>query len=266
MKALTLLLVASAAFAADPDPREIVRQAIQNFEKDAQAELRYSYVQTDDKKSKGVTVSQVTIIQGTPYERVVSRNGQPISTEQEKKEQEKYEKAVSEREYETPEQRAKRLRSYAEDNKIFEEALDAFDFKLMPSDGSDYVLECTPRPGFQPHGMKAKIFTKVQATAWIDKRDVRLVKADATVIAPVSIGLFVARMSKGGHMLIEQKLIEESTWFPTHVAFSGKAKIMLVDSKQMDEQISYGDYRPIDKDQARHGGQTVAPFVPPGKR
>jgi hypothetical protein len=258
VKTWTLLFLASAA-SAQTGAREIVRQAMVNFEKDARTSLRYSYLQTDDDKNKGVTVSLVTAIHGTPYERVVSRNGEPLTGEREMKEQQKYEKTIAEREHETPEQRAKRLRSYTEDNKYLEEALDAFDYRLLPSDGSNYVLECTPRPGYEPRNMKAKIFTKVEAKAWIDKQDLRLVKVDANITAPVTMGLIVARLEKGGHMMLEQTRVAGSTWLPSRVVISGKAKIMLVESKQMDERISYSDYREIKREKGPQVGQAASP-------
>jgi hypothetical protein len=98
--------------------------------------------------------------------------------------------------------------------------------------------------------MKSRMFTKLVAKIWIDKQDLRMAKADATVTDTISIGLIMARIGRGGHFDLEQTRLPCGLWVPKRIDINGTAKIMLVDKKNLDERITFGDYQPI----SRHPG------------
>ena len=85
---------------ADLSPWEIVSQSISNYDKDWEAALDLTYaereVTTDATgRPKATEVSQVMVLQGTPYSRLIAKNGHPLSPEEALGENEKYQKAVT---------------------------------------------------------------------------------------------------------------------------------------------------------------------------
>ncbi len=229
-----------------PDPVEVARLAVKNYQADQLTALKYSYTENDDDKNKGPVVYEVSTIQGLPYERVISRNGTRLSGEAEAKEQQKYENTVSKRADKSPVDREKRLKNFEEQTKFLDEAPEAFDFKMLPGETikgrETLVVACTPKPGFHPGNMRSKMFTKLQAKAWVDRQDMRIVKIEADLTDAVPIGLIMARVGRGTHMEMEQMRLADGTWVLKRLAIGGKAKILLVDNKVLDETVVYSDY------------------------
>ena len=57
---------------------------------------------------------------------------------------------------------------------------EAFDFRLAGEEVLDgnglYVIEATPRQGYQPRSRTAKVLAHVEGKFWVDKEDYHLVK------------------------------------------------------------------------------------------
>lgn len=89
----------------------------------------------------------------------------------------------------------------------------AFDFSLIGEDVVDgrpaYLLPATPRPGYQAHGKYGRIFSRVEGQVWIDKQDLGWIKVDGQVIQPFSMGLFLARVQPGSHIMMEQTRVAD---------------------------------------------------------
>jgi hypothetical protein len=251
MRALSVLAIVSTAYCADP--QQIFQAAVRNYDHDHLAALHYSYTETDN-DSKGKSVSQITVIDGTPYERVVSLNGRPLTGQAEKREEDKYRRALGDRANETSAQRQKRIDKYKSDVKIFQEAPKAFLAKLLPDDSvggrSAWVLDLTPDPNYHPANMRVKVLTGIKARVWVDKQDLRIAKADATVIDTVSLGWIMARINKGGHLQMVQTRLSDGTWMPHEFIVNGGARILLVDSKRLDQTVTFDGFQRIGKPEA----------------
>jgi hypothetical protein len=261
MRTFAALLIASAALAAAPrvNPHEIFRAAVRNYNHDHLAALRYSYTETDN-DSNGKSVSQITVIEGTPYERVLSKNGQPLTGEAERKEEEKYRRALGERANETSAQRQRRIDKYQADVKVFQEAPNAFVANFITDDTlggrAAYVLELTPNPSYRPGNVRAKLLTKITARIWVDKEDLRIAKADAVVTDTVALGWIMARVSKGGHLEMKQIRLPDGTWVPREFIVAAQTRIFLVDAKKRDQTVTFDGFQRIGKEGAAQVSKT----------
>ena len=249
MRLVALLLLAGSALAAeDVDLHEIAKQAVRNYQKDQVTSLRYEYIEDDDIKSKGVVRSRVITLFGTPYEQVIGKKGDPLSSDAEKHEEQKLEKTRFTRENELKGQRDIRVRKWREQTRFLEEAPDAFDFKMLPEEEINgrptYVIDCKPKPGFEPKQDRSKMFEKIEAKAWVDKQDLQIVKLEAETLDPVSIGWVLARIARGTHMELEQMRLDNGDWVLKKLSIEGRARVMVVDNKQLDETVIYRDYKP----------------------
>lgn len=242
----------SARSSRVPDIRQIVESSIAATLRHWQARLHYTYVEHDESrrrdmdghvKSDDIDVSKTILVNGVPFELLVERNGHPPSPEVERKQKEEIEKLKRE----TPEQRAERLRKQAEENaSLVMEVPKAFDFQLVGeeavNDRPAYVLQATPRPGYQAQGKYGKMFSKVEGKLWVDKQDLGWIKVDGQVIQPISLGLFVARVLRGSRITMEQARLGDGIWMPAHVEVRAAAKIFFVKSLVIERVLTYSDY------------------------
>ena len=235
-----------------PDVRQIVAASIAATRRHWQTRLHYTYLERDQDrrldsegrlKSEDVEVSKTILVNGVPFEQLVKRNGQPPSAEAERKQKENLDKLKRE----TAEQRAERIRKEEEDNtSIVREVPKAFDFQLVREEIVNgrpaYVLQATPRPGYQAQGKYGKMFSKVEGKLWVDKQDFGWIKVDGHVIEPFSIGLFLVRVLRGSHITMEQTRVGDGIWMPEHVEIRAAAKIFFVKSLVMDRILTYSEY------------------------
>src|SRR6202011_135025 len=90
-----------------------------------------------------------TLVDGTLYRRLISRDDKPLPPKDERKEQDKLGRIADERRKETPAQREKRLaehdRKQEQQRATMRGVLDAFDFRLVGEDHREgrnqYVIE-----------------------------------------------------------------------------------------------------------------------------
>jgi len=235
-----------------PDARQIIEPSITVTERNWKARDRYTYTQWDESrrldmdgrvKSQDVDVSRIISVNGVPFEQLVEHNGRPLSAAEQMKQEERIEK----QKHETPEERVARLEKEQENRSFIREVPAAFDFQLVGEDVVNgrpaFVLQATPRPDYQPHGKYGKIFSRVEGKLWIDKQDLGWIKVDGQVIQPISMGLFLARVLPGSHIVMAQTRVAEGIWVPERIEVRASAKIFFVKSLVIDKTLTYSDYR-----------------------
>ena len=266
MKMPSLILVASAPLFAQgnvslpedrssaQDARAIIGPSIAATDRSWRARAHYTYTQrAEDRrldsdghvKSEEVDVSAITFVNGVPVEQPMEHNGAPPSVG----EQRKYQEKVNKMKRETIAERNARLLQEEEDNaSLIREVPVALDFAIIGEETVDgrpaYVLRATPHPGYSPRGKYGKMFSKVEGMLWVDKQDFGWVKADAQVIEPLSMGLFLARVLPGSHLTMEQTRIGDGVWMPKHIEARASARILFIKSLVIDRRLTYSDYRP----------------------
>jgi hypothetical protein len=234
------------------DARQIMEPSVVATERNWQARGHYTYMKRDEDqrldsdgrvKSEDVDISRIIFVNGAPFEQFVEHNGRPISAEEATQQEQKIEK----QKYETPEDRAER-RAREEENRSFVlEVPAAFDFQLIGEDVVNgrpaYVLQATPRPGYQAHGKYSRILSKVEGKLWVDKQDLGWIKVDGVVTQPFSLGLFLARVLRGSHVMMEQTRVADGIWMPERIEVRASAEILFVKSLVIDKLLTYSDYR-----------------------
>jgi len=242
------------AHSADPDPRKIVEKSIANYEKDWNTVLAFTYTEQDvsngaSGRVKSMEVFQVSPLDGTPYSRMIAKNGNTLTGEDAGSEHEKYDKALESRNRETPEQHVRRLRKYQDERAFLREIPDAFDMKLLGHETLDgranYVIQLTPQAGFIPKSKNARMFSDIEGKLWVDEQDLRWSKAVADVINTISIGWVLARIGPGAHITMTQVKVDDEHWMPKEIDVSGTARIMLVKNRTLDERVSYSGYKRV---------------------
>ena len=253
MKRLTTIaaLVAGAAWAQPPDAKTLMVQSIETYERDWRAGMHWGYSETDVTTSDGkkeVDVSEVIPLEGTPYERLVSKDARPLTPEEQRKEDEKYRKAVKERQNETPEERAARIKKYESERSFLKDLPNAYDFKLAGENTVQgrpaWVISLTPLPGFEPTTPHGSMLKHITGKLWIDKQTMQWAKAEAHVIDTISIGWILARIGAGAEITLEMTRVTDQLWMPKQICINGTAKVLMVHNKNLNEELTFSGYHP----------------------
>jgi hypothetical protein len=239
--------------AGAPDPRELVRQSIQNGERAWKISTEYACVKrVSDKQfdSAGEVKSKssdayavVPLGRGGFFDEHIEHDGEPVSADVRERAQRELEKLRAE----PASQKRRRFEKELAERSYMKEVPDAFDFRITGTEqlptGPAWVLEATPRPGFEPTSRYAHVFPKMHGTLWIDQKDVQWVKADAVATDNISFGLFIARLSKGSHIYLEQMKLPDGNWVPKSLEAKAEARMFLFFQHNFEEDITYNDYR-----------------------
>jgi hypothetical protein len=263
MRLLALAALCSSFLPAQ-DAREIVLRSVKLDSDNYRIARNYTFVErSDDRendaqgrlKQHRVLTHDVTLLEGSPYRRLIARDDKPLPPAEEKKEQEKLRKSIAERRKETPEQRARRLSDWEKRRREEREPLleipDAFDLRIAGQDRVDgrdvWIVEGTPRPGYRARSREARLFTKFKGRLWIDQQDSVWVKMECEALEDISFGLVLARLRKGARLTFEQTRVNGEVWLPKRVTIDLAARLLLKNIRSQVE-ITYKDYRKFQSD------------------
>jgi len=249
--ALLVILFSPAALAAAerPDVQTIIKKSVAANQEVFRMAPQYDHKERDH-TSDVVKTYQITMIEGSPYQRLIAVNGKPLSPEQTEQERKKQEKATAERRSESTEQRQQRIAKYEKerqrDHEMMEQLTRAFDFKLIGQRRvkgfTVYVLQATPRAGYQPPNMAAQVLPGMEGELWIDQKTYHWVKVTARVIRPVSIEGFLAQVQPGTQFELENMPVERGVWQPSHFSMKSQAKVLYMVHRDSWEDDTYFDY------------------------
>ena len=250
--AAALFAQSDANLPGGPDARQIMGPFFAATERNWQAQERYTHMERDESlrldadgrvKSRDVDVSRVILVNGAPFEQFLEHNGRPLSPQEETQQEQKIERQKRE----MPEDREARLAKERENRSLIRELPAAFDFRVIGDDVVNgrpaYVLQATPRPGYQPRGKYGRIFSKVEGKLWVDKQDLGWVKIEGQVIQPFSLGVFLARVQRGSQIAMEQTRLPDGVWMPERIDVRASAKLLFVKSLLIERVLTYSDYR-----------------------
>lgn len=241
-----------AAFAQHPDVQQIIERSVAANQRDFKEDPNYNYKERD-RTPKGSKLYQVTMIEGTPYERLLEVNGKPLSPAQNAQEEKKQQQVTQQRRSESSEERQKRIAKYEEDRKrdhdMIEQLTKAFNFTFLGQHRlrgfTVWLLKATPQPGYQPPNMETQVLTGMQGELWIDQKSYQWVKVTARVVHPVSIQGFLAQVEPGTRFELEKSPVGDGIWQITHFAMKSNAKVLYLFHRGSQEDETYFDFERI---------------------
>jgi hypothetical protein len=245
-----ILYFAIAATAwGQTDPQALVRQSVANYQRDWRASRNWAWTQTDVAFSEGekeVTVSEMAPLEGTPWERVITKDGHPLTPEEQRREDRKFEKAMKQRESESPAERADRIRKYENERAFINDIPEAYHFTLLGQEDIEgrpaWLLQMTPQPGFIPNTPHASMLKHIEGKLWIDKEDLQWVKADAQAKDSVGFGWFIARVERGARFTLDQTRVANGLWMPSRLTVKGLVRVMMLFGRGLNEDVIYSGY------------------------
>jgi hypothetical protein len=202
-------------------------------------------------KSTEVKTYEILEIYGAQVQRLIQKDDKPLTAKDATKEEEKIQKIIDKRKNESEDNRRKReqkeVKEREDGRKFVREVADAFDFKLVGTEGiggrEAWVIDGEPRPGFEPHMKESKFLSKFHGRVWIDKGDLQMAKMDIEAIDTVSVGWVLARIHKGTRVMLEQTRVNDEVWLPRHLTFKLDARVALFKGFNINGEQEYRDYK-----------------------
>jgi len=265
--ALAIIFAAAACAEAPtaPDLREIVRRSVSHHQMNWAVKRQYTCVErTTEKefdssgklKSNEAKVYDVSILYDEPYERLIEKNGKPLSGKDDQKERDKLAKFMEKRAHDTPEQAQKRAAKLEKEREkevdYLREIPDAYDFRLLGEekvDGKDtWIIQAEPHPGYQAKQGDAKYFAKIHGKIWIDKADYQWAKVDAETMDTISFGLVLFRLFKGSRLEFEQTRVNDEVWLPKLEKITAAGRLGLFKKASYESLVTFENFRKFQSD------------------
>jgi len=246
---LTVLLSLSTCVLAQEDAASIIKKSAEANNRDWAAAPQFDNSERDIDKN-GDRTYDVTMLFGSPYQRLIAENGHDLSPLQQKEEQKKYDDVVQERQHESPAKKAARIAKYEVDRKrdhiLIEQMIVAFDFSLLGEQSlmgrQVYVLKATPRSGYRPPNRDSAVLTGMEGTLWIDHDSFQWVKVQAQVVHAVRIEGFFAEVEPGTQFELEKEPVSGDVWLAKHFSMKSNARVLFVFPHHGQEDDSYFNY------------------------
>ena len=248
---------AGAAVVTQPNPLEIVRRSLETMQNDWRQAPSYSYVERDARSKREaepvIKSFEVLMVGGSPYRRLIAVDDRALSAGEQAEEDRQMRKEIEKRQREPEREQEKRIAKYVRERRrehdMMREMVNAFQFRLegdQTIDGHDcWVLEASPKPGYEPTDRESRVLTGMSGRLWIDKDNYQWVKAAVAVIKPVSFYGFLAKVGPGTRFLFEQEPVTDDLWLPKRFSMQVNASALGFLNEDSQEDDSYRDYKPM---------------------
>jgi hypothetical protein len=262
MRMLLSLLLAGVVAQALPVPEKpshsnvdvktIIEKSVAGNDRDFKLGPDFNYKQRET--TGGVTkTSQVTMIDGSPYTKLLAINGHTLSADKAAEEERKMTDAIKQRSSESASQRQDRIAKFEKgrksDHEMMSQLTVAFNFILLGTHQlrgyTVWALKAIPKPGYQPPNMDCQVLPGMQGEMWIDQKTYEWVKVTARVIHPVAIDGVLAQVQPGTRFEIEKNPVGQGIWQITHYSSHADAHVLFLFNHEQDDRVTYFDFQRI---------------------
>jgi len=247
------------------DAREIVRKSVELDQANWLRMKDYTWTahllekhldSNSNVKSQDSRAWETIVLSGEPYRRMLERNGKPLGADDQRKEQEKLDKAVAKIDHETPEEKERRLADFEKkrqkDREFLMEVPNIYDFHVDGEAEIDghlaWVISATPKSGYEPKLHDAKPLLKIKGKIWIDKGEYQWLRLEAETLDTISYGLFLARLNPGAKLVFEQTRVNDEVWLPKREFMVGSGRLGLLKKVAMSQELTWTNYRKFQVD------------------
>jgi len=265
---------AGAQIAASADPTALIKIVWENQKQIEAARKDYIFHRKEEDqevdsqgriKSREFREYEVYFVGNREIDRLVSKDGKPLSERESKKQDEEVRK-----------QEAKARAKVAKRESGEDPGKDTFTAtKFLAADrfynlrretyqGHEvYAMDFEPRPDFEPHSLFDRVLKALGGTIWIDEQARQVVRLEARFLNSVKVGGgLLGSVQKGGNVVLEQRFVNDEIWMPSYAEVHLNAHVFFL-HKSINGTSIYSDYRKFRVDSKITGS---APLVPDPKR
>lgn len=245
--------LAIPAAAGAQDAAEIIRKAVDQYEKNDRALRNYTWKsravarELDGKgavKKTHTTLGETMYIGGQQYTHRLEYDGKPLAADVEKRGHEALDRAARDAEKMTPEERkAREDESYRRHSSRdpMSHVPKAYNLTIVgePEVNGRATWEIHAIPRKEYRGQYASLFHNIEGTLWIDKEDYAWVRFDADTTDTISFGFFLARIAKGTRIFVERTRVNQEVWAPRMFSLKASARLGPMRSVNTEREVSF---------------------------
>jgi hypothetical protein len=208
-------------------------------------------------KIKESETYQLSFYKGFRIQRLVARDGKPLSAEDQKDADEKAQDRVKEIEKEIAKQEAKAVDQSSDgtpdrDGRQISIAEVLKASKLLNPrrerlKGRDVVVfDFEPDPDFDFKNAKSflKFFGKTAGVMWIDEKDKQVARIEAVLFDSYKVGGgILAKLRKGASFTLEQERVNDEIWLPTFADINLSVRVLLFGGVKVNQLIRSYDFK-----------------------
>ncbi|HSK43473.1 MAG TPA: hypothetical protein VLA83_06250, partial [Candidatus Binatia bacterium] len=178
-------------------------------------------------------------------DRIVLFNAEPLSPEQQAKQQHRLEKLLSDRDAvknELKDQKSETQRRI----KIVKAFPKAFFFDFAGTEKGLLRFNFRPDPDFSPKDRETQMYRGMEGSVWIEPAQERIVRIEGRLVKDVSFGWgIVGHLNKGGIYEISQTQVAPEKWRITKLDVDLKGKMFLFNSFRFQRKETNSRFQPI---------------------
>lgn len=223
---------------------DLLRQAVANEKAAANGEY-FAWMDRLQKPRGSVTKFMVDTPQGI-LSRTVAINDQPLSADERRLDDERDNRLLD------AEKMREKAKKQHDDQQHIERLLtalpDAFhcNYSSASHEERSLLMECSPNPHFSPPNYESQVLMGMKAEIEIDRDEKRITRIAGTLFKDVTFGWgFLARLSRGGHIEINQSKVAGKHWGITHMQLNFDGRLIVVKPLHIEETEASWDYRPV---------------------
>ncbi len=201
--------------------------------------------------------TQLSFYKGSRIERVIEKNGRPLSGSDQEKADRDAAKQVEEIEKKIAKDDARKVKQNADGTPSDENRRISIAEVLRASKllnprrerfrGRDCVVfDFEPNPAFDMKNAKSmlKFFGKTAGVMWIDEKDKQVARLEAVLYENYNVGGGVlAKLRKGATFMLEKERVGDEIWLPSQTDINLSVRVLLVKGIDVNQVIKSYDYR-----------------------
>ncbi len=181
-------------------------------------------------------------------DRIVLFNGEPLSPEQQAKQEHRLNKLLSDHDAlknELKDQQSETQRRV----RMLKAFPKAFFFDFAGSEKGLLRFDFRPDPEFSPKDRETQMYRGMEGSVWIEPVQERIVRIEGVLVKDVSFGWgVVGRLSKGGIYEIAQTQLSPGKWRITSMDIDLKGKMFLINSFRFQRKETNSRFQPVSSD------------------
>lgn len=198
----------------------------------------------------------VFFVNGHPIQRLVRRDGKPLTQEEDAKETAHMAYKVSLAQKTPPGDPLNEKHEVSISRLL---AIERFtnERRVSIDNRPTIALDFTGDRHATTHGIAEDASKHLSGTLWIDERDLEVRRVQATLDSPMRLELGLVKLDQGSTFTFDQKLINNQVWLPTGATVHLNARAALFFGYHIDVQITDDQYRRFQTDARQSGGSPV---------
>jgi hypothetical protein len=178
-------------------------------------------------------------------DRIILSNGEPLSPEQQAKQQHRLEKLLSD--HDALKNELKDQKSETQHRiRIVKAFPKAFFFDYAGVEKGLLRFNFRPDPDFSPKDRETQMYRGMQGSVWIEPTQERIVRIEGILVKDVNFGWgIVGHLNKGGIYEISQTQLSPGTWRITKLNVDLKGKTFLINSFRLQRKETNSRFQPV---------------------